>query len=185
MVCSTVPRSSAICLFSWPVIDVLQHLAFARRERGQPLPDVVEFGAGLPLMAVRLDGGADGLEEILVVDRLGEEINRAALHGAHAHRDVAVAGEEDDRDLAAPGDQRLLQLQAVQARHRHVQHQAAGCVRIVLIEELLRRGERDRIQPGRPQQPRKAFSTDGSSSTMKTVGLVPGSSGCSFLPPAA
>ena len=40
-----------------------------------------------------------GVEHVLVAERLGQEVDGAGLHGAHRHRDVAVAGHEDDRDV--------------------------------------------------------------------------------------
>jgi len=57
----------------------------------------------------------DGVQEVLVPEWLGQELHRAGLHGLDTHRDVAVAGDEDDRDPVAGRRQLALQLQAVGA----------------------------------------------------------------------
>jgi hypothetical protein len=49
-------------------------------------------------------------DEILGVDRLGEQIDRPGLHGLDARPDVSVAADEHDRHTAARGRQQLLQL---------------------------------------------------------------------------
>ncbi len=66
--------------------DALQHFAFARRERGRALLDIVEFGAGLAIDAVSFDGDANRLEEIFVVERLGEEARTSGRALAVPHR---------------------------------------------------------------------------------------------------
>ena len=47
----------------------------------------------------RFKRNVDGIEQVLLTIRLGEEFDRACLHGLHAHRDIAMAGEEDDRNI--------------------------------------------------------------------------------------
>ena len=55
-----------------------------------------------PLRAVRahrpvaLDRAADGVEEVLLAERLRQELHGAGLHGLDRHGDVAMPGEEDD-----------------------------------------------------------------------------------------
>ena len=65
------------------------------------------------------------------VHRLGEKISGTRLDRPHAHRDVTVAGEEHDGH-ALPGFlQTRLQFETVDARHAHVEDDAAprrfGC----------------------------------------------------------
>ena len=40
-----------------------------------------------------------GVEQGLLAHRLGEEFDRARLHGFHGHQDITIASEEDDRDV--------------------------------------------------------------------------------------
>ena len=63
-------------------------------------------------------------------------------------------------------------LQAIQARHRHVEQHAAVSPPVVPLQELLRRREGDHVQPRRSQQPLQPLSTAGSSSTTNTVGAA-------------
>ena len=141
--------------------DVFQDFALARSERRQALLDFGDFGTRLPLEAILLDGDVNGFEQILVVHRFGEEIQSAALHRLHAHGDVAVAGEKNDGKLAAFRRQSLLQLQAIQAGHRDVEHETAGGAAVVSFKELPGRTERGDVKPGRAQQAREAFQHGG------------------------
>jgi len=52
---------------------MLHDFALAWRERREPLLDFRDFGARLPLEAILIDGDVNGLEQILVVHRFGEE----------------------------------------------------------------------------------------------------------------
>jgi len=94
---------------------------------------------------------------ILGVERLGEQIHGPGLHGLDARWDVGVAGDEDDRQPAARGRQHLLQLDPGQARHPHVQHEAARAGVLGVREELPSRGERLDQVAGRPQQSSQAL----------------------------
>ena len=64
--------------------------------------------------------------KFLSLHRLGEKVDRAGFHGAHAFWNIALAGEENDRPLIAAGREDLLQRQAVEARHRDIEYGAAG-----------------------------------------------------------
>jgi hypothetical protein len=43
------------------------------------------------------------IQKILVAERLREKLDGAALHRLHGHRNVAMPGDEDDRESDAPG----------------------------------------------------------------------------------
>src|SRR3569832_1788835 len=77
----------------------------------------------------------DAVEQGLIVERLFDEVHRAALQGAHRHGHVAVAGDDDDRHLHLLRVEVFLQLEAAHFRHAYVQHDAA---RLVILE----RGEK-------------------------------------------
>ena len=89
-------------------------------------------------------GGRDDVEQALVPERFFQEVEGAVLHGLHRQLDVAVAGDEHDRQAAAARDQGLLQLQPAHARHAHVEQQAAGLVERgqAVLEVIRRRGVR-------------------------------------------
>ena len=57
---------------------------------------------------------------------------------AHAHRDVAVAGDEDDRKGDARLHQVFVEREAALAGQPHVEHEAAGRVGLLGPQEFLR-----------------------------------------------
>lgn len=92
-----------------------------------------------------LDGAFDRAQQRCIVDGLGQELDRATLHGLHRGRHVTVAGDENDRQVEPLGADTLLQLEPVQVRQRHVQHQAAGSEMPGPVEEFLTRRKRLRL----------------------------------------
>ena len=90
---------------------------------------------------VALEGPLDAIDEILIAEGLLQEVEGALLHGLDRHRDVTVAGDEDDRNDGATQVELLLQLEPAHAGHAHVEHQATRLARLVGLEELARRGE--------------------------------------------
>jgi hypothetical protein len=81
--------------------EVGHDLAFAGSEGGETFACV--GGAGVVGFAGGCggEGGVDGGEEVGVVDWFGEDVEGAVFHGADGEGDGAVAGEEDDGDVAA------------------------------------------------------------------------------------
>ena len=60
-------------------------------------------------------------QEAIGVERLLEEVERSALRGFHRRRDRAVAGDHDDLRTLVELAQPAQRLEAVQARHLHVE----------------------------------------------------------------
>jgi hypothetical protein len=52
-------------------------------------------------LGVAGDGPLDAVEQVLVVEGLLDEVEGARLHRAHRHLHVAMAGDEDDRNVDA------------------------------------------------------------------------------------
>src|SRR5258708_2501664 len=88
-----------------------------------------------------LEGIPDGAHQCVVAERLRQELGRARFHSLDRHRDVAVTGDEDDRHIHPLGGDTSLQIEAVEARKRHVKHQAAWRSHSWTGEEFLRRRE--------------------------------------------
>jgi len=68
---------------------------------------------------------ATAIDEVLVAERLLQEIEGPVTHGFHRHGDVAVAGNEDHRDDCTLLVQGLLQLEAAHAGHADIEHETA------------------------------------------------------------
>ena len=118
--------------------DAVDDLPFARRQGGESRPQRLRLGAIGAIPVVPLEGAPDGLEEGLALDRLGQEVHRARLHRAHARGDVAVAGEEDHRQVNLEASECSLQLEAGRARQAEVEDHAAGAVVRPVEQELAR-----------------------------------------------
>src|SRR6476469_1459677 len=118
------------------VANMREDFALARRKRCQTFLDFIQLGATLPFNAIFLEGGVNGFKEVFVMNGLGKEIHRAALHRLYAHGNVAPAGKENDRKRAAFRCQSLLQLQAVQAWHRDIEHETSSSPGIVLLQKF-------------------------------------------------
>ena len=84
-----------------------------------------------------LKGGLDGVEQVLITERLGEELNCASLDGPYRHLDVTVAGDEDDWRNPDPLVQYRLQVQAALTGQPDIEHETSGTVRQINCEELI------------------------------------------------
>src|SRR5688572_24761459 len=130
----------------------IEHFALARRQSFETAPYVVALAERSAIAAVFLQRLVDAIDEVLVAERLLDEIDRARLHGLHCHRHVAVTGDEDDRQDRMLFVELLLQLQSRHAGHADVEHQAARAILAVRVEKLLRRAERLHRVSDRAQQ---------------------------------
>src|SRR5882672_1420069 len=84
---------------------------------------------------VAIDRASNGVEQLLLAERLRQELDRAGLHRPHRHGDVAVAGEEDDRHLGVRLDELALQIQPTQPREAHVEYEASRRVETTGVQE--------------------------------------------------
>ena len=124
----------------------------ARYQRGEPQVDRGELGQALARGAVLVERRTHRRNEIGFVERLRQKIHRASLHRPHGRFDAAAAADEHDRPAVGRARQRLLQLEAAQARHGKVHDDAPGGVGIALLEEGLRRRIGVHLEPARLQQ---------------------------------
>jgi hypothetical protein len=101
--------------------DLRHYFPFAWRKRFET---TVNHAANLGLRAVfqispkRL---LDCRKQSNIVDRLGQKIDCALLHGGNAHADVTDSGQENDGERILGSDQCMLQLEASQPRHANVE----------------------------------------------------------------
>src|ERR1700751_4168865 len=74
-------------------------LSFARSER---LETLAEFGKRLvtiPSLAIPFDRVRDGIEHVLIAERLCQEIDSSSLHGPDGHRNVSMGCHHDNRNM--------------------------------------------------------------------------------------
>ena len=52
-----------------------------------------------PPGTIAVERDPDSVQQLLVAKRLGQEFDSSCLHGLDGHRNVAVAGDEHDRNV--------------------------------------------------------------------------------------
>src|SRR6266446_1135972 len=100
--------------------------------RGQLVVAFSQLGEATLLLAsytVAIQSLADRIQQLLVLERLGQKLHGTGFHGLHRHRNISMTSDEDDGDLDARVSQLALKVQAVDARKAHVQNKAAWPVR--------------------------------------------------------
>ncbi len=73
---------------------------------------------------------AHARDELLERERLHEVVVRACFEALDAVGDLIASGQHQDRNLASVGAEPPGQLEAVEPRHQHVDHQQLGRVRV-------------------------------------------------------
>src|SRR5467141_4017864 len=96
--------------------------------------------------AFSLDRRANSGEQIARPDGLRQKLDCPRLHRAHRHRDAAVSGDENDRDLYAGSRQLMLEIQAAETRQADIEDEAGGPLQARVVEELLRGRERPDVE---------------------------------------
>ena len=79
----------------------------------------------------------DCVEQGLVPERLGQDVDRALAERQFAQLVVGVGGDEDDRDVTPPEAQPSLEFEAAHARHADVEDQAARIAIGLGLQEFL------------------------------------------------
>jgi hypothetical protein len=150
--------------------DVLEHFALPRRERREAPPRFRQSPACAMRNARPFSKRiADRGEKILVVDRLRQEVRRAAFHRLHAGRTSPCPVRNTIGSVLPRAGQLLLQFHAVQAGHREVEHEAGPGHPDRSAREIAAAIRTPATSsPAAARSRRRPFSTEGSSSTRKT-----------------
>src|SRR5437867_10070024 len=93
-----------------------EHLPLAARQRIEAALDDEPFGALRAGLASARQRASDGAQQLVLVERLLEKIDGAALHGLHAHRHVAESGDEDGGHGAVGLEERGLKVETAPGR---------------------------------------------------------------------
>jgi hypothetical protein len=89
----------------------------------------------------------DRVEQILVAEWLGQELDRSALHRRDGHRNVAMPGDEDDRKVDIRGGELSLKVEAASPGQSYIEHKTSRSIRADGIEEFIYRSVQLRLQP--------------------------------------
>src|SRR6476659_10050678 len=124
-------------LFAKAAVRDLNHdLALPGAQRLEAFPEGGQSFFILPPSAIARKSELNGVEKLLITERLRKELNGTTLHRLHRHRDVSVPCDEDDWELAVGGGEFALKIKAALSGQSNVEHQAGRAVRWIRREKL-------------------------------------------------
>ena len=94
----------------------------------------------------------NGVEKVLIAERLGKKLDGAAFHRLHRHGDIAVSGDEDDRKLPLRRREFALKIKTALTGQSHVENQAGGAIRRIGFEKVGNGRKELSVDTDRPQQ---------------------------------
>ena len=101
-----------------------EDLPLSRCQRVPTAHQITNLTALAPRLGVTFDGTADRREQMVVVERFFEEVDRTRFHGTDTGGHVAVAGDEDDREIVSCLRQLVLQIEPSQSGESNIEHEA-------------------------------------------------------------
>src|SRR5215475_11863784 len=141
--------------------DMEHDVPLAGAECVETFPERSHCPFTLTTGTIASEAGLNGVEQILITERLCEELYSAALHRLHGHRHVGVRRNEDDRHLPVRSSKVALKLKTASLRHSDVEYEASRPLRWIGLEKIGNRRKLPGVQPNRPQQPRDRIAKLG------------------------
>src|SRR5260221_4450659 len=89
--------------------------------------------------AVAIQSLVDGIQQVLVFERLSQKLHSTRFHCLHRHRNISMTGDENDGNVDSCISQRALQVETVDSGKAHVQNKAAWSVRWLVAQKLFGR----------------------------------------------
>src|SRR5579862_948448 len=99
------------------------HFLFPLGQRCEVVALLLQQTLTAQRFATSLDCLVDRNQENVIRKWLRQELHCPSFHRFHRHRYITVSSDEDNRYVSAIVRDALLQLQAVEPRHRNVEHQ--------------------------------------------------------------
>jgi hypothetical protein len=121
--------------------DVDHYLAFPRGERFEARSERTQSLFVLALSTITSKAELDRVDQVLITERFGQELDGTALHRLHTHWDVTVPCYEDDRDLDVRLPELALKIQTARAGHSNVEDEADGTDRAFGLAEIWNGGK--------------------------------------------
>jgi len=91
------------------------------------------------------------IQQFLLVEWFGHELDGTALHGTDGHGNIAMPSDEDYGKMHALVGEAALEVQAALARQPHIEHQAGGAIGGRRAEEFCDRSIKADLKAYRPQ----------------------------------
>jgi len=154
--------------------DDMEHdVALAGAERIETFPERGQCPFTLPTGTIASEAGLNGVKQILITERLCEELYRTALHCLHSHRYIGVRCHEDDRYLPVCSSKLALKLKAASPRHSHVEYQASRPLWRIGLEKVGNGAKFQSMQADFRNSRVTESRNSGSSSITRTQGFAP------------
>src|ERR1700722_6499625 len=109
--------------------DLAPDFALARAQRLEAFPEGRHSHFVLPPGTIAREAERNGVQEVLIAERLRQELDGAALHRVHRHWNVAVPGDEDDRQVPVGCGKLALKIETALSRKPDVEHEASRTIR--------------------------------------------------------
>src|SRR6202140_4392220 len=124
-------------LFAKAAVRDLNHdLALPGAQRLEAFPERGQSFLILPPSAITIEADLNGVEELLITERLRKELNGTTLHCLHRHRDVAVPGDEDDWEFPIRRNELALKIKTALPRQSDVEDQTGGAIQRIGLEKV-------------------------------------------------
>ena len=124
-------------LFAKAAVRDLNHdLALPGTQQLETFPQRGQSFLILPPGAITREAELNGVQELLITERLRKELNGTTLHRLHRHRDVAVACDEDDWEFPIRRGELALKIKTALPRQPDVEDQAGGAIRRIGLEKI-------------------------------------------------
>src|SRR5215471_9964881 len=116
--------------------DMEHDVPLAGAKRVEALPERSQCPFSLSTGAIASEARLNSVKQVLVTERLCEELYGAALHRLDGHRHVGVRCDENDRHLPFRGGEVPLKLKTASPRHPHIEYDASRALRIIGLEKI-------------------------------------------------
>src|SRR6202047_2719395 len=99
-----------------------QHFTLARSESLEPRPQRCDRLFVLQPRAISREAQLDRVQQVLIAERLGQKLDRSSLYRLNGHRDIAVSGDEDDRNVNIRRRELSLKIETASAGQPDIEH---------------------------------------------------------------
>src|SRR6266576_2063581 len=129
-------------LFAHSALCDLNHdLVLSRAQRFKTLPECSQGLFTCPPGTITSKAGLDGIEKVLITERLRQELNGTTFHSLHRHGNVTMPCDEDDWEVPFGRGEVTLKLETTSPRQSHVKHQAGRAMRLFGFKNIGNRRE--------------------------------------------
>src|ERR1700730_1723423 len=138
-----------------PGYDQSHDLPLTRRQNVETRAQLCDAFLILKPCTISCKTELDGVKQILIAEWFCQELDRTALHRLYRHRNVAMPGDEDDRQFTLGRRDLALEVEPALSGQPDVEHQAGRAGRPAGLEEFVHRAEQVDLKPDGSKQATK------------------------------